>query len=251
MSGALKEGRIEAGGDYGVPRSARKNLDPGTFTFIAEPGVQWFLIYTITICVAGLAVMVNGFFVLAFVESSESSDFLLVGPGLIVGALTALYFTIRDFWKTRHPRAKIVFYQPRKSLPGQNYGVSPIESSARFEVYFRGELRESGEVTNKNLMHFGFSYLSVQKYNRTRRATSACIFLKSELVPPDADDPFSSILCKSGGYTVFEKSDGVDFSKTRNLAAELREFLGLTRHEDSAFVDDGARDCSGTRRGPV
>lgn len=229
----LGPGRIEAqSGEFTVPPRLRKDLEPGTFTFVMEPGIQWGVISSATLIVSCIATMLNGFVVIVFLARFSVEPHYSVVPGLIVGCLTGLYLTIRSIWNNRHPRAKIVFYQPRGAHQGQSYRSPPVDFGPRFEVYFRGKLRDSGYLTHGSLFMHSFAGEMTFKYTK-RNAATGWIVLKSNLSLPDPSDPFNSIRTSTGCYNVYTRADELDLDKCEKMMDDLLDFLGLQPHEDT------------------
>lgn len=222
----LLPGRIEAGREYRLPRRLKRDLEPGTFTFVVDRGMKWDVVFTFTILVAVCALPINAFVLFTFLEPSDVQGILAIAPTIGLACLTGTYLTIRGVWKNRHPRARVVFYQARATQPGQSYREPPADSRPRFEVYFHGKLRESGYVSHDNLK-LESSACEATFNHMTRIAVDGRIKLSSKLGRPDPLDPFSSIRTSWGSYCVYEKINEVDLSKCEKMMKELQEFLGL------------------------
>lgn len=237
----LSPGRIETNGSFRLPRGADANLEPGTFTFLAEPGFQWGLVGLFTSVLGGGVLVLNMVLdvVFNFWPDAPHSLYVLTPTVVFVVALF-VFLSCRELCRLRYPRAKFVFYQPGAGNRAQSYRELPIDPRPRYEVYFRGEVRESGVVTEKNLWSFGV--VSAGTYNHsTRITTRGTLYLKSKLGDASPNDP-SKVLLEGECYVLFRARDGYDLSRSSEIMNSLRLFLGLSPKDGLVHTTSSAEE---------
>lgn len=126
----------------------------------------------------------------------------------------------------KHPLTRIVFYQAEASRATQSYRENASSAKPRFEVYFRGELRDSGDVTDRNVW-IDAEYIGEKANNNniTDRG-EVCLLPNVEIAELDEDDPFRSFCLPY--YVVYTRDgNGNSLAKCKRLIATLRQFLDL------------------------
>lgn len=244
----LSEPRVDTSIDFRAKVDVGR-LDAGTYTFIARPRFYWGQLAIEGLIVPFLVLIVNGF-VWMFLSGAVSQEtvrktsfhLLTISPSAVIAAWYLTKAFLRQFENLKYPPMKYVFHQARPSKGAQKYREEPCRSQPRYEVWFRGELKESGVATINNpvlCVHADYSSVS-DMVSRT-----ANIYLASGIHPDSLheNDPFREF--HKTQYVLYERFYARErIQSCVNKIRELREFLELPLEsdQDMDIVTDAAQE---------
>lgn len=232
----LSEPRVYASGSFEAEIDP-SSLAPGTFTFIARPRFDKEWLFSNLFFYPAMACLANSFPWLIWVNRARSElassylcQILIFCPAAIY-SIRKIYKTIREQRDIlRFPPMKFVFYQPGYPDDGLPYRTNVQAVAARYEVHFRGTIKETGFLTQEKL--WMWNHLDAHETNLAVERDSS-IRLNSSLDPDSLpfDDPFRKE--HESSYVVYRGRTAEDVPMR---LAELRSFLGL-QLESNADVD--------------